>query len=343
MARKDSRLMQVRANGLDDEPQYHVTVDWEKANALGLTVLDISNTLSAAWGSQYVNDFVDHGRVKRVFIQGDSGSRMLPQDLTDWFVRNAKQQMVPFSAFAEGHWGSGSPKLERYNGTPSVEILGQPIAGISTGTALDALEGYAKRLPPGFDLEWTGLSYEERLSGSQAPILYAASLIVVFLCLAALYESWAVPIAVMLVVPLGIFGAILATLLRGLSNDVFFQVGLLTTVGLSAKNAILIVEFAKENHDRGQEMIEATAHAARQRLRPILMTSLAFIFGVLPLAVSNGAGSGGQNAIGTGVIGGMLAATALAIFFVPVFFVATMQLFHGKSPHSNVAPDGRAT
>jgi hydrophobe/amphiphile efflux-1 (HAE1) family protein len=329
LARADSRLAQVRANGLNDEPEYQVKIDWEKASALGLTIADVNNTLSAAWGSQYVNDFIDRGRVKRVFIQGDAPSRMLPQDLNAWYARNNAGQMVPFSAFADADWIFGSPKLERYNGVPSVEILGGTAPGVSTGTALDAMEGYMKQLPPGFDLQWTGLSFEEKLSGSQAPALYAISLIVVFLCLAALYESWSIPVAVMLVVPLGILGAILATLLRGLSNDVFFQVGLLTTVGLSAKNAILIVEFAKENFDRGGELIESTVHAARQRLRPILMTSLAFILGVMPLALSNGAGSGGQNAIGTGVIGGMLSATILAIFFVPVFFVWTLHLFHG--------------
>jgi hydrophobe/amphiphile efflux-1 (HAE1) family protein len=329
MVRKDARLEQVRANGLDDEPQYQFNVNWEKASALGLTITDINDTLSAAWGSRFVDDFIDRGRVKRVFIQGDAPSRMLPQDLTNWYVRNSAGQMVPFSAFADAQWGYGSPKLERYNGVPSVEILGAPIAGVSTGEALDAMEGYVKQLPPGFDLEWTGLSYEERLSGSQAPALYAISLIVVFLCLAALYESWSIPVAVMLVVPLGIIGAVLATLLRGLANDVFFQVGLLTTVGLSAKNAILIVEFAKENHDKGMELIEATVHAARQRLRPILMTSLAFMLGVLPLAISRGAGSGGQNAIGTGVIGGMVSATVLAVFFVPVFFVAVRKVFSG--------------
>jgi hydrophobe/amphiphile efflux-1 (HAE1) family protein len=333
LARKDPRLIQVRANGLDDEPQYLFSVDWEKASALGLAISDINGTLSAGWGSLYVDDFVDRGRVKRVFIQGDAPSRMLPQDLTNWYVRNSQGQMVPFSAFSEAKWGFGSPKLERFNGIPSVEILGAPAAGVSTGATLDAMEEYVKKLPAGFDLEWTGLSYEERLSGSQAPALYAISLVVVFLCLAALYESWSIPVAVMLVVPLGVFGAILATLLRGLENDVFFQVGLLTTVGLSAKNAILIVEFAKENHDRGMELVEATVHAARQRLRPILMTSLAFMLGVMPLAISSGAGSGGQNAIGTGVIGGMFSATVLAIFFVPVFFVATLKLFKGESPH----------
>jgi hydrophobe/amphiphile efflux-1 (HAE1) family protein len=331
-ARKDPQFKKIRPNGLDDEPQYLFDVDWERASALGLTVADIDNTMAAAWGSQYVNDFIDRGRVKRVFIQSDAPSRMLPQNLAEWYVRNSDSQMVPFAAFAAAKWGYGSPKLERYNGVPSVEIIGEPIAGVSTGTILDAIQNYAKELPQGIDLAWTGLSYEERLSGSQAPALYTVSLIVVFLCLAALYESWSIPVAVMLVVPLGVIGAIIATTLRGLDNDVFFQVGLLTTVGLSAKNAILIVEFAKENHDRGMELIASTVHAARQRLRPILMTSMAFMLGVMPLAISSGAGSGGQNAIGTGVIGGMLSATVLAIFFVPVFFVVTSRLFGGAPP-----------
>jgi multidrug efflux pump len=343
MARDDHRLIQVRPNGLDDEPQYKFNVDWEKATTLGLTVDDINNTLSAAWGSQYVDQFVDRGRVKRVFIQGDSFSRMLPDDLSNWYVRNSRtQMMVPFSAFSSATWGYGSPKLERYNGVPAVEILGSTAPGVSTGAALDAMEGYVKKLPPGFELAWTGLSFEEKLSGSQAPALYAISLIVVFLCLAALYESWSIPVAVMLVVPLGVIGAIMATLFRGLANDVFFQVGLLTTVGLSAKNAILIVEFAKENHDLGMGLIDATVHAARQRLRPILMTSLAFILGVMPLALSTGAGSGGQNAIGTGVIGGMLSATVLAIFFVPIFFVATLRLFQGTGSQDSNAEEAQS-
>jgi multidrug efflux pump len=250
---------------------------------------------------------------------------MSPQDLEHWYVRNASGGMVPFSAFITPSWAYGSPKLERYNGLPSFEILGQPAPGTSTGSAMQTMEQLVKRLPMGVDYEWTGLSYEEQLSGGQAPALYGLSLIVVFLCLAGLYESWSIPVVVMLVVPLGVFGAVLATLLRGLNNDVFFQVGLLTTVGLSAKNAILIVEFAKESYDRGMGLVEATLDAARQRLRPILMTSLAFILGVLPLAISSGAGSGGQNAIGTGVIGGMISATVLAVFFVPMFFVAVLR------------------
>jgi multidrug efflux pump len=327
MAATDPALFAVRPNGLNDEPQYRLDIDREKANALGLTIADINTVLSAAWGSAYVNDFLDRGRVKKVFIQGDAPSRMLPDDFGKWYVRNSTGQMVPFSAFSTGKWIYGSPKLERYNGVPSAEVLGMPAPGLSTGTAMKAMEELAKKLPLGIDYAWTGLSYEEQRSGSQAGSLYAISMIVVFLCLAALYESWSIPIAVILIVPLGVLGVILATLTRGLSNDIFFQVGLLTTIGLSAKNAILIVEFAKKNYEGGMELIEATVHAAHQRLRPILMTSFAFMLGVLPLALSTGAGSGGQNAIGTAVIGGMLAATALAVFFVPLFFVFMLRLF----------------
>ncbi len=330
MAAQDPTMMAVRPNGLDDEPQYKITIDQERASALGLTLASINATLSTAYGSSYVNDFLDRGRVKRVYLQGDAPSRMLPEDLGTWFVRNTSGQMVPFSAFAKGTWTVGSPKLERYNGVPSIEIVGSPAPGQSTGTAMAAMEALAAKLPAGIGYDWTGLSYEERKSGSQAATVYAVSLVVVFLCLAALYESWAIPIAVLLVVPLGVFGAVLATSLRGLTNDVYFQVGLLTTIGLAAKNAILIVEFAKENFEKGESLIESAINAASQRLRPILMTSLAFILGVLPLAISSGAGSGGQNAIGTGVVGGMLSATVLAIFFVPVFFVAVLGLFRIK-------------
>ena len=255
---------------------------------------------------------------------------MLPQDLDRWYVRNAAGQMIPFSAFSTAHWTYGSPKLERYNGSASLEFLGAPAPGKSSGEALDAMEALAAQMPKGIGYDWTGLSYEERLSSGQAPLLYGVSLAIVFLCLAALYESWSIPVAVMLVVPLGIIGTVLATLLRGLGNDVFFQVGLLTTVGLASKNAILIVEFAKENDDRGMDLFEATVTAARQRLRPILMTSLAFILGVLPLAIATGAGAGGRTAIGTGVIGGMLTATVLAVFLVPVFFVAIRHLSKRK-------------
>jgi multidrug efflux pump len=323
----DPRLVAVRPNGLNDEPQYTVAIDREKANAQSLSIADINTTLSAAWASAYVNDFIDRGRVKRVFMQGADNSRMLPDQLDDWYVRNSLGQMVRFSSFATGQWTYGSPKLERYNGVPAIEIQGSPAPGQSTGTAMQAMQELASKLPPGFGYEWTGLSYEEQKSGSQTGLLYSGSLIVVFLCLAALYESWSIPAAVILVVPLGVVGAVLATSLRGLGNDVYFQVGLLTTIGLSSKNAILIVEFAKANFEAGMNLVDAAATAARERLRPILMTSLAFVLGVAPLAVSTGAGSGGQNAIGTGVIGGMLSATVLAIFLVPVFFVVVLRLF----------------
>jgi multidrug efflux pump len=340
-AAKDKRLFAVRPNGIDDEPQYTVAIDREKANAQSVSIADINTTMSVAWGSAYVNDFVDRGRVKRVFMQGDSGSRMLPDQLDDWYVRNSLGQMVKFSSFATGRWTYGSPKLERYNGVPAIEILGSPAPGQSTGAAMAAMRDIAKEvLPAGLGYEWTGMSYEEEKSGSQTGLLYAGSLIVVFLCLAALYESWSIPVAVLLVVPLGVVGAVLATWLRGLNNDVYFQVGLLTTIGLSAKNAILIVEFAKANFEQGMSLAEAAAGAARERLRPILMTSLAFVLGVLPLAISSGAGSGGQNAIGTGVVGGMLSATFLAIFLVPVFFVVILRLFRTKRRNEEEAKIG---
>jgi len=338
-ARKDPLLTAVRPNGIEDAPQYKLNVDREKARALGVSIDAINSTLSIAWGGTYVNDFIDRGRVKKVYVQGDATARMLPEDLSKWYVRNNQDQMVPFSDFSTAEWTYGSQKLNRYNGVPSYNIQGQAAAGYSSGQAMDEMERLANALPAGIGYEWTGLSFEERLSGSQAPALYAISLIVVFLCLAALYESWSIPTAVMLVVPLGVVGALLATWLRGLSNDVYFQVGLLTTVGLAAKNAILIVEFAKEHFEQGATLVEAAVHAARQRLRPILMTSMAFILGVLPLAISSGAGSGSQNAIGTGVIGGMLTGTFLAIFFVPLFFVTMLRLFRVKRMSETAEPD----
>ena len=339
LASKDPNIGMIRPNGLDDEAQYQLDIDWERASALGISIASISNTLAAGWGSTYVNQFIDRGRVKKVFVQGEPSSRMLPQDLDKWYVRNATGQMIPFSAFSTAHWAYGSPKLERYNGNSSLEFLGAPAPGKSSGDALKAMESLVAKLPKGIGYDWTGLSYEERLSGSQAPALYAISITIVFLCLAALYESWSIPVAVLLVVPLGIIGTVLATTFRGLSNDVFFQVGLLTTVGLASKNAILIVEFAKENYDSGMNLIESAVTAARQRLRPILMTSLAFILGVLPLAIASGAGAGGRTAIGTGVIGGMGTATLLAIFLVPVFFVTVLSLFKPKTrqPERKVA------
>ncbi len=332
IAQHPDLLVGVRPNGLEDTPQFKVDIDQEKAQALGVSITDINTTLGAAWGGSYVNDFIDRGRVKKVYVMADAPFRMLPQDINEWYVRGSSGQMVPFSAFSTAHWEYGSPRLERYNGLPSMEILGQAAPGKSTGEAMAMMEELAGKLPTGIGYDWTGMSYQERLSGNQAPALYAISLIVVFLCLAALYESWSIPFSVMLVVPLGVFGALLAATFRGLTNDVYFQVGLLTTIGLSAKNAILIVEFAKDLMDKeGKGLIEATLEAVRMRLRPILMTSLAFILGVMPLVISSGAGSGAQNAVGTGVMGGMVTATVLAIFFVPVFFVVVRRRFSRKS------------
>ncbi|MBK5142947.1 efflux RND transporter permease subunit [Budviciaceae bacterium BWR-B9] len=328
IAKHPDMLVGVRPNGLEDTPQFKLTIDQEKAQALGVSISDINQTLSTALGGSYVNDFIDRGRVKKVYVQSAAPFRMVPKDIDNWFVRGANGQMVPLSAFSSAHWQYGSPRLERYNGLPSMEILGEAAPGKSSGDAMKLMEDLASQLPVGIGYDWTGMSYQERLSGNQAPSLYAISLIVVFLCLAALYESWSIPFSVMLVVPLGVVGALVATTLRGMENDVYFIVGLLTTVGLSAKNAILIVEFAKDLMDKeGKGLIEATLEAVRMRLRPILMTSLAFMLGVLPLAISSGAGSGSQNAVGTGVLGGMVSATILAIFFVPVFFVVVRRRF----------------
>ena len=332
MASQNPNFMQrsVRPNGMDDTPEFKVDVDWERVGALGLSVNDIHNVFSSSWGGVYANDFIDKGRIKKVYLQADAAFRMQPADLDKWYVRNSVGTMVPFSSFAKGRWTYGSPRLERYNGFPSVQIQGMPAPGKSSGNAMAAMEQLADRLPPGIGYEWTGLSYQERMSGSQAPMLYAISILVVFLCLAALYESWSIPFSVMLVLPLGIVGALLATTMRGLSNDVYFQIGLLTIIGLTAKNAILIVEFAKERMEHGTDLIAATLEASRLRLRPILMTSLAFVLGVLPLATSTGAGSGAQNSIGTGVMGGMITATVLAIFYIPLFFVIVLKIFKKK-------------
>ncbi|ECK6648944.1 efflux RND transporter permease subunit [Salmonella enterica] len=329
VAKHPDLLVRVRPNGLEDTPQFKLDVDQEKAQALGVSLSDINETISAALGGYYVNDFIDRGRVKKVYVQADAQFRMLPGDINNLYVRSANGEMVPFSTFSSARWIYGSPRLERYNGIPSMELLGEAAPGRSTGEAMSLMENLASQLPNGIGYDWTGMSYQERLSGNQAPALYAISLIVVFLCLAALYESWSIPFSVMLVVPLGVVGALLAASLRGLNNDVYFQVGLLTTIGLSAKNAILIVEFAKDLMEKeGRGLIEATLEASRMRLRPILMTSLAFILGVMPLVISRGAGSGAQNAVGTGVMGGMLTATLLAIFFVPVFFVVVKRRFN---------------
>ena len=321
----------VRPNGLEDTVQFKLDVDQEKAQALGVSLSDINETISASLGGAYVNDFIDRGRVKKVYVQADAKFRMLPEDINNLYVRSASGEMVPFSTFSSAHWSHGSPRLERFNGLPSMEILGESAPGKSTGEAMALMEHLASTLPAGIGYDWTGMSYQERLSGNQAPALIGISFVIVFLCLAALYESWSIPFSVMLVVPLGIVGVLLAATIFGQKNDVYFMVGLLTTIGLSAKNAILIVEFAKDLMEKeGKGIIEATLMSVRMRLRPILMTSLAFILGVLPLAISNGAGSGAQNAVGIGVMGGMVSATLLAIFFVPVFFVVIRRRFKGK-------------
>ncbi|MEZ2510079.1 efflux RND transporter permease subunit [Escherichia fergusonii] len=327
-AQAPDQVTGVRPNGLEDTPMFRVNVNAAKAESMGVSLSDINQTISTAFGSSYVNDFLNQGRVKKVYVQAGTPFRMLPDNINQWYVRNASGAMAPLSAYSSTEWTYGSPRLERYNGLPSMEILGEAAAGKSTGEAMDFMASLVAKLPAGVGYSWTGLSYQEKLSTNQAPMLYAISLIVVFLALAALYESWSIPFSVMLVVPLGVIGALLATDLRGLSNDVYFQVGLLTTIGLAAKNAILIVEFAVEMMQKeGKSPVEAIIEAARMRLRPILMTSLAFILGVLPLVISHGAGSGAQNAVGTGVMGGMFAATVLAIYFVPVFFIVVEHLF----------------
>jgi multidrug efflux pump len=331
-AAQSRSVANTRPNGQEDEPQYSIDIDEAKASALGLSLSDINTTLSTAWGSDYVNDFIDRGRVKKVYLQAGRDFRMQPDDIGRWFVRNASGVMVPFSAFAGGHWTFGSPRLERYNGAAAVEIQGESAANVSSSAGMDEIDDLVAKLPPGYAHEWTGLSAQERLSSNQAASLYSISLVVVFLCLAALYESWSIPLAVLLVVPIGIFGALLAAYLFGQTNDVYFKVGLLTTIGLAAKNAILIVEFAIEREGAGAGLIEATLDAARQRLRPIIMTSFAFILGVMPLAIASGAGSGAQNSIGIGVMGGMIAATVLGIFFVPLLFIAVRRLFKRKQP-----------
>ena len=341
LAAQSPDLVGVRPNGQEDNPQFKLDVDQEKAAALGVSLSDINSIFSTAWAASYVNDFIDKGRVKKVYMQGDAQYRMLPEDVKNWYVRNDKGEMVPFSAFTSGRWIYGSPRLERYNGVPSLNIIGQGKPGVSSGDAMLAVEAIAAELPKGIGYEWTGMSLQERESGNQAPLLYALSILIVFLCLAALYESWSVPFAVILVVPLGIIGAVLFAMGRGLSNDVYFQVGLLTTIGLAAKNAILIVEFAKQLHEEGMELLAATKEAVRMRLRPIIMTSLAFMLGVTPLVISTGAGSGSQNAIGTGVFGGMFSATVLAIYFVPVFFVVVFRLVQRWFPAKQ--KEGEAT
>jgi len=327
MAAQDPRLARVRPNGLEDVPEYRVDVDWDKVGAMGVSIASVHNTISSSFGSVYINDFIQGGRVKRVYAQADAPYRMLPQDLDKLYVRNSAGKMVPFSSFASAHWSSGSPKLERFNAFPSMNIQGEAAPGRSSGEAMQAMEEIVAKLPRGIGYDWTGVSYQERQAGSQAPLLYGFSILVIFLCLAALYESWPIPIAILLALPLGVIGGVVASGQRGLPNDVYFQIGLLTTLGLTTKNAILIVQFAKTKLGEGAGLIEATLEGAKLRLRPILMTSLAFGFGVLPLAISTGAGAGAQTAIGTGVLGGMITATILVIVFVPVFYVLIEKTF----------------
>ena len=338
MAMQDKRLVGVRPNSLEDAPQLKVDIDQDKAKALGLDLSSVNSTIATAWGGSYVNDFIDRGRVKRVYVQADAPYRLKPEDIANLFVRGPTGTMTPYTAFSTLSWEQAPVQLTRYNGLPAIEILGSPAPGVSTGDAMAAMEAIHAKLPPGTQLEWTGLSYEERLSGGQAPSLYALSLLIVFLCLAALYESWSVPISVILVVPLGVVGALLAAWLTGLNNDIYLQVGLITTIGVSAKNAILIVEFAEERMREGMSAFDAAIEAAKLRLRPILMTSLAFVFGVLPLAISTGAGAGGQHAIGRSVVGGMLSATILAIFLVPMFFVVVRNLFDRRRAKGETPP-----
>jgi len=330
MAMRDPRLIRVRPNGMEDVPEYKIDVDWEKAGAQGIPISYINNTIAAAFGSAYVNDFVRAGRVKRVYVQADAPYRMLPKDLKKLYVRNTKGKMVPFSSFATGHWIYGSPKLERYDGFPSINIWGEPAPGISSGEAMAAMESFVSKLLRGVAYDWTGLSYQERMATHQAPLVYGFTVFVIFLFLAALYESWPIPLANMLMLPLGVLGATVATWSRGLYNDVYFQIGFLTTMGLSTKNAILIIQFIKERLNHGEGLIEATLGAARVRVRPVMMTSLAFFFGVLPLALATGAGAGAENGIGTAVCGGMLSATFIDLFYIPLFFVLVYSLFKGK-------------
>ncbi|MBC2735038.1 MAG: efflux RND transporter permease subunit [Desulfobacteraceae bacterium] len=321
MAAQDPRLVKVRPNGMEDVPEYRIDIDWDKAGALGVPISSIHTTIAAAFGSSYVNDFIQAGRVKRVFVQADAPDRMLPEDLNKLYVRNTAGRMVPFASFAAGHWTQGSPRLERYNAFPSINIWGEPAPGRSSGEAMAAMEAIVAKLPQGIGFDWTGLSYQERMAGSQAPLLYAFSIFVIFLCLAALYESWPIPIAILLTLPLGAIGGVIASTWRGMPNDVYFQIGLLTTMGLTTKNAILIVQFARTRVDEGARLTAATLEAAKLRLRPIIMTSLAFGFGVLPLFLASGAGAGAQRAIGTGVLGGMVTSTVLVTIFAPLFYV----------------------
>jgi len=327
MAAKDPRVTRVRANGLEDTPQYKIDIDWEKAGALGVPVSAIHKTISTQFGSAYVNDFIKGGRVKHVDIQADAPYRMLPSDLERLYVRNNAGKMVPYSAFASGHWIYGSPKLERFNSFPSINIWGEPAPGRSSGEAMKAMEEFASKLPKEIGFDWTGISYQERQAGAQAAPLYFFSILIIFLCVAALYESWTVPIAILMALPLGAVGGAVAMTMRGMPNDIYFQIGLLTILGLTTKNAILIVQFAKARYDGGMGLIEATLEGIKLRLRPIIMTSLAFGFGILPLVMASGAGAGAQKAIGTGALGGVVTATFLVTLFAPLFYVLIEKIF----------------
>jgi multidrug efflux pump len=330
-ASQSKLLANVRPNGQEDTPQLHLDIDPQLVASHGLAMNDVGDTLSIAWGGRYIDDFLDRGRVKRVIMQADAPFRMIPEDFGRWSVRNNQGKMVSVSSFADLRWEQGPPQLQRYNGVSAMNINGEPAPGTSTGEAMDEIEKIVAKLPPGFSVEFTGQSYEERKASSQTPLLYALTLIVVFLCLAALYESLSIPTTIMLAVPLGVVGAVIITFFRGMERDAYFQVAMLTTVGLTSKNAILIVEFAKQNIERGMSLIDGTLNAVRGRLRPILMTSMAFGFGVLPLAIATGAGAGAQRAIGTGVFGGMIAGTFLGIFFIPLLFVVVQRLFNSFS------------
>ncbi|HNW39725.1 MAG TPA: efflux RND transporter permease subunit, partial [Candidatus Omnitrophota bacterium] len=337
LAARDQRLIRVRPNGLEDVSQYKIDLDWEKAGSLGVSIASIQDTISTTFGSSYVNDYVKDGRIKHVDVQADAPYRMLPEDLKNIYVRNKQGKMVPYSSFASGHWIFGSPKLERYNAFPSINIWGEPAKGRSSGEAMQAMEELASKLPREFGYDWTGLSYQERQSGAQTGPLYAFSLLIIFLCVAALYESWSIPIVNLLMLPLGVLGATLATSLRGMPNDVYFQIGFLTTLGLSTKNAILIIQFAQQRLEHGEKMVEATLGAVKTRFRPVIMTSMAFFFGVLPLAITSGAGAGAQNAIGTAVVGGMLSATFIDLIFIPLFFIIVTRFF-GRKQQQQIIP-----
>jgi multidrug efflux pump len=342
MAMKNPKLVAVRPNGKDDAPQFKLDIDDVRAGALGVSLANVNEVLTSAWGSSYVNDFIENGRVKKVYLQADARYRMLPEDINRWYVRNNRGEMVPFSAFSTARWVYGSPRLERYNGIPSVEIMGQAAPGISTGEAMAEMEKMSAQLPVGIGYDWTGLTYEEKQAGKQAPALYAISLLVVFLAVAALYESWTIPFVNLLMLPLGLVGAVTAVTLRMLPNDVYLQIGLLTTVGLSTKNAILIIQFIKDQLHQGYELVEATLNAVRIRLRPVIMTSLAFFFGTLPLALTKGAGAAAQNAIGTAVTGGLLSATFIDLIFIPFYFVLVSRIFGRKKYRAHAAEPAAA-